>query len=79
MKRTWIEESFNQRKYLPWRRYALVSAESTKPESDEEVWEEATPPEESSSSNNDMSDGNFPIYLIIFDIKVSYFNSLNGF
>lgn len=41
VKRSWIEDSFNQRKYLPWRRYALVSEEALKGESEEEICEEA--------------------------------------
>lgn len=67
VKRTWIEECFNQRKYLPWRRYALVSAEASKPESDEEIWEEVPQSSESPMSHVDMSDGIF--YFTAYGIK----------
>ncbi|XP_061389970.1 DNA repair protein XRCC1-like [Musca vetustissima] len=39
--RSWIEKCYNNKKYIPWRRFALDSAELTKPESDEEVLDES--------------------------------------
>ncbi|XP_030763796.1 DNA repair protein XRCC1 [Sitophilus oryzae] len=39
VKRKWIEDCYNEKKRLPWRRYALDKADNG-PESEEEIWEE---------------------------------------
>ncbi|XP_060530345.1 DNA repair protein XRCC1 [Cylas formicarius] len=39
VKRSWLEDSYNERKRLPWRRYALDKADAGA-ESEEEIWEE---------------------------------------
>ncbi|XP_023301664.2 DNA repair protein XRCC1 isoform X1 [Lucilia cuprina] len=38
--RSWIEKCYSLKKYLPWRRYALDSTELSKPESDEEIFDD---------------------------------------
>ncbi|XP_011505523.1 PREDICTED: DNA repair protein XRCC1 [Ceratosolen solmsi marchali] len=43
-----IEDCFNKRKRIPWRRYALDSDEQNQPESEEEIMESSSP---SSTSN----------------------------
>lgn len=35
----WIEDCYDTRKRLPWRRYALEKAEKQKPESEDEICE----------------------------------------
>lgn len=50
--RSWIEKCYDSKKYLPWRRFALDSTELTKPESDEEILDEALRPKCNTPSDN---------------------------
>ncbi|KAL9882969.1 DNA repair protein XRCC1 isoform 2-T2 [Glossina fuscipes fuscipes] len=51
--RSWIEKCYDSKKYLPWRRFALDSTELTKPESDEEILDEALRPKCNTPGDND--------------------------
>ncbi|ALC48365.1 XRCC1 [Drosophila busckii] len=42
--RSWIEKCYDQKKYLPWRRYALVTSEAAQNESDDEIYDESLRP-----------------------------------
>ncbi|XP_004520178.1 DNA repair protein XRCC1 isoform X2 [Ceratitis capitata] len=50
--RAWIEDCHKQKKYLPWRRYALDSNDLTQPESEDEVLDESLRPAQPSSDSN---------------------------
>ncbi|XP_001964023.3 DNA repair protein XRCC1 [Drosophila ananassae] len=52
--RSWIEKCHSLRKYLPWRRYALDTADLGQPESDEELCDEAKKPRRESSDADDV-------------------------
>ncbi|XP_052849821.1 DNA repair protein XRCC1 [Drosophila gunungcola] len=49
--RSWIEKCYELKKYLPWRRYALNTADLGQPESDEELCDEAFKPSSRRESN----------------------------
>uniref|UniRef100_A0A1B6C320 BRCT domain-containing protein n=2 Tax=Clastoptera arizonana TaxID=38151 RepID=A0A1B6C320_9HEMI len=42
VKKDWVEDCHDQRKRLPWRRYALDLNDQEKPESEEEIFEETS-------------------------------------
>ncbi|XP_073835650.1 LOW QUALITY PROTEIN: DNA repair protein XRCC1-like [Musca autumnalis] len=54
--RSWIEKCYNSKKYIPSRRFALDSDELTKPESDEEIFDETLQQSNIGESNRSESE-----------------------
>ncbi|XP_070136274.1 DNA repair protein XRCC1 [Drosophila bipectinata] len=52
--RSWLEKCHSLKKYLPWRRYALDTADLGQPESDEELCDETMKPRRESSDADDV-------------------------
>ncbi|KAH8236165.1 hypothetical protein KR026_001001 [Drosophila bipectinata] len=52
--RSWLEKCYSLKKYLPWRRYALDTADLGQPESDEELCDETMKPRRESSDADDV-------------------------
>jgi len=50
VKATWIEDSFGARMRHPWRRHCLDPALASKPESEDEIWDEASLPSTSANA-----------------------------
>lgn len=44
MSRHWLEKCYAQKKYLPWRRFALDPLDQQCPESDQEIMEDSRAP-----------------------------------
>ncbi|XP_053980214.1 DNA repair protein XRCC1 [Hylaeus volcanicus] len=57
---TFIEDCFNEKKRLPWRRYALESEDGAEPESEEEILGSSSPPPTANIFEEDTdSDSNY--------------------
>ncbi|XP_017129968.1 DNA repair protein XRCC1 [Drosophila elegans] len=65
--RSWIEKCYELKKYLPWRRYALNTADLGQPESDEELCDEAFKP-----TSRRQSDENDVEILEAYQVKKTY-------
>ncbi|KAH8339660.1 hypothetical protein KR074_001958 [Drosophila pseudoananassae] len=52
--RSWLEKCYSLKKYLPWRRYALDTADLGQPESDEELCDETMKPRRESSDADEV-------------------------
>lgn len=50
--KNWVLDCYNERKRLPWRRYALDKKDKNQNESEEEILEETDEPEEVDSDDN---------------------------
>ncbi|XP_055842603.1 DNA repair protein XRCC1 [Episyrphus balteatus] len=54
--RSWIEDCYSKKRKIPWRRYALDTAELTKPESEDEFLDESLKPNEESEPITNRKD-----------------------